>query len=80
MPKTIYLPEYKGYQSSGIDITYTPSRLGLYISGWFDSCVGIGGTELTLAEFFTLLGITEKDCKKAFKSMAAAVEASKRSF
>lgn len=64
MPKLIYIPSQQS--RSGIDITWTPSAQRLDISGWYDSFVGIEGTSYTLREFFDLLGITEKDCRKAF--------------
>jgi hypothetical protein len=48
-------PEHNG--SSGIDITYIKSRDTLWISGWFDSCVGLGGVEITVDKFCELLGI-----------------------
>lgn len=65
MPKTIYLPEDAQY--SGIDITWTKTSQCISISGWYDGCVGISGETMTLREFFDKLGITEKDCQKAFK-------------
>jgi hypothetical protein len=64
MPKTIYLT--KDSEDEGINITWTPSRQQLDISGWFDSFVGIEGKSMFLIDFFTELGITEKDCIKAF--------------
>jgi hypothetical protein len=64
MPKTLYVGNCI---RNGIDITWTRSReKQLYISGWYDSCVGIEGEELSLRYFFNELGITEKDCQKAF--------------
>ncbi len=66
MPKTIYFPD-SAMDSSGIDITYYKIKRELYIGGWYDSCVGIQGTRLTLRQLFDRLGITEKDCRKAFK-------------
>jgi hypothetical protein len=38
----------------------------LDISGWYDSYTAIENTSMTLGEFFSRLGITEADCKKAF--------------
>lgn len=64
MPKKIYLPDDADH--SGIDITYTRSAQRIDVSGWYDSCVGLEGGLMTLKEFFSRLGITEKDCKKAF--------------
>lgn len=65
MPKTIYIP--KGAKHSGIDITWTPSAQRIDIGGWYDSCVGLQPESMFLGEFFKALGITQKDCKKAFK-------------
>ena len=65
MPKTIYLPEDATH--SGIDVTWTPSARRIDISGWYDSCVGLEGESMLLREFFERLGITRKDCEKAFK-------------
>ena len=41
----------------------------LDIGGWYDSLVGIETHSLQLREFFDKLGITEKDCIKAFKQV-----------
>ena len=54
-------------QRSGISVTFVRSRGTLYISGWYDSFVGIEGEGVTLSEFFRLVGITLKDCEKAFR-------------
>jgi len=64
MPKTIYIPE--DAKHSGIDVTWTKTSAVLRIGGWYDGCVGLGGQCITLADFFKRLGITEKDCAKAF--------------
>ena len=72
MPKTLYMPyavfdqEENWNRATGIEITWTPSANRLDISGWYDHCVGIESTAMTLAEFFSRLGITEKDVKNAF--------------
>jgi len=66
VPKTIYIP--KDAKHDGIDITWTPSSGILRIGGWYDSFVGIEGESMTLLEFFQRLGITEKDCQKAFRA------------
>ncbi len=63
--RKIYLPEDDTH--SGIDITYIKSANTLRICGWYDSMVGISGGEIHLAKFFNQLGITEKDCRQAFK-------------
>jgi hypothetical protein len=65
MPKTIYVP--KDTNRSGIYFTWTPSAQRLDIGGWYDSCVGIQSKSFSLSEFFEDLGITEKDCLRAFK-------------
>lgn len=62
--KKIFFPEDARY--SGIDITYVKSSNTLRIGGWYDSMVGISGGEITLADFFSKLEITEKACKQAF--------------
>lgn len=73
MPKTIYFPKdaqlLSGIrsQNSGINITWTASAQRLDISGWYDGCVGISGTAITLSDFFELFGITERDCIRAFQ-------------
>lgn len=68
MPKTIYLPKDDGsYRNSGIDITWTKTSGVLDIGGYYDTSVGIQSTRLTLKEFFDLMGITEKDIRKALK-------------
>lgn len=65
MPKTIFL----GNESNGMSVTWTPSAQRLDIDGWYDGIVGIEGGSFTLAEFFSELGITEKDVMKAIKEV-----------
>ena len=65
MPKTMYVP--KDATSSGIDITWTKSASRIDIGGWYHGYTGIRGESMTLREFFDRLGITEKECKKAWK-------------
>ena len=65
MPKTMYVPE--DAKHAGIDITWTPSASRIDIGGWYDDSTGIRGNSMSLREFFDKLGITEKDCKKAWK-------------
>jgi hypothetical protein len=68
MPKTVYFPEPAGPRDrSGIAVEWTKTRGVLHISGWYDTYVGIQGTEISLREFFDRLGITSRDCAKAFK-------------
>jgi hypothetical protein len=66
MPRRIDIT--REYASSGIDITWTPSAQRLDIGGWYHGCVGIEGDSFTLREFFDRLGISQKDCQKAFQS------------
>ena len=66
MPKTIYLPEYN--IDSGINVTWTPTKQRLDIGGYYDKYCGIESTSMTLLEFFNMLGITEEQCKKAWKA------------
>lgn len=68
MPKCIYLPRDGECRGSGISIRWTPSAQRLDFDGWYDSCVGIEGEAFTLREFFDVIGITEKDCKRAFSA------------
>ena len=65
MPKTIYFP--KDAIHTGIEITWVPSKQRLDVGGWYDTCVGIEDSSITLREFFDQLGIIEKDCAKAWK-------------
>lgn len=65
MPKRLDICDELG--RSGINITWTPSAQRLDIGAWYDSCVGIEGDSMTLSQFFEELGISEKDCAKAFK-------------
>lgn len=65
MPRDLFLPFDATH--SGIQLTWTKSSQTLRIGGWYDDFVGIQHTNLSLADFFKYLGITEKDCRKAFK-------------
>lgn len=58
-PKSIELPERKpnDFRTSGIQIEYIKSRDVLYISGYYDECVGIQETEITFKDFCDRLGI-----------------------
>jgi hypothetical protein len=69
MPRRIFLPREGTLYSSGIDITWTPSAQRLDFSGWYDSFVGIEGDSFTLLEFFNAMGITEKDCNRAWNTL-----------
>jgi len=64
MPNKIYLPAGDSGESSGISISWTQSTECLYISGWYDSFVGIEGTSMTLQELIDKLGIKDKTIKK----------------
>ena len=71
MPTTVYLPRVSddfGGRRSGISIVWTKTVQRIDVSGWYDTHVGIEGDSMTLREFFDLLGITNKDCAKAWKS------------
>lgn len=65
MTKRLDLSDKWGH--SGISIVWTPSAQRLDVSAWYDSFVGIEGDSMTLRQFFNKLGITEKDCAKAFR-------------
>ena len=58
---------------SGIHITWTPSAQRLDVGGWYDLFVGLETHSLTLRQFFDELGITEKDCAKAFRRPVEAL-------
>lgn len=66
-PKTLYLSEH---DRSGIDVTYIKSANSIRIGGWYDGCIGISSVEITLADLFSKLGITEKDCRQAFSLLS----------
>lgn len=65
MPTTTYFPS--DASRSGINITWTPSAQRIAIGGWYDSFVGLEGESLSLRAFFDRLGITEAQCRKAWK-------------
>lgn len=69
MPKEIVIPRDRKFCNSGIQIEYTPSRNRLYISGFYDSCVGIEGEGFSLVDFFKELEIPVKNIKKALKQL-----------
>jgi len=56
-PRELIFPEREGFQTSGIQIEYIKSRDVLYISGFYDSFVGIEGTEISFNDFCDKLGI-----------------------
>jgi hypothetical protein len=69
MPRRVDFPLGKDNWHSGITIEWVKTYQRLDIHGHYDSFVGIEGTSLTLREFFDLLGITERDCAKAFREV-----------
>ena len=71
MPKLLHLAGECHHSS--IDITWTPSAQRLDVGGWYDSFVGLETHSLTLRQFFDELGITEKDCAKAFKQVSRGI-------
>ena len=46
---------------AGIDISYNRSKQSFYISGWYDTMVGIEGEEISLKELLEVFKITKKD-------------------
>lgn len=58
---------YFGGDRSGVNVTWVKTRQRLDIGGWYNSRVGIEGGSMTLREFFAAMGITAKDCEKAFR-------------
>lgn len=69
MPKTVFLGPDDNTRT-GISVTWTKTAQRIDISGWYDSMVGIEGGSYTLRQFYDMLGITEKDCVKAWDSKA----------
>ena len=67
MPKYICTFDYTEGYGSGIQVVWTPSSKRIDISGYYDSWVGIKCVSMSLRGFFDQLGITEKDCIKAFQ-------------
>ncbi len=65
MPNKIYLPNPT--EDNGIVIVWKKKEHILSFSGWFDSFVEIEGGAISLEEFFKEIGITKKDCDKAFE-------------
>ena len=63
--KMVYFPE--DAKRIGISIQWTRSAQRLDIGGWYDSFVWLDGGTVSLREFFDRLGITEKDCQKAWE-------------
>jgi len=55
----------RGY--SGIQIDYVKTRKTFFVSGWYNSCVGIQGREITLKELLEHFKITVKDCQKVME-------------
>ncbi len=62
-PKIIF-----GSERSGIEITYTKTRKSLYVFGWYDTCTGIEGGEISLEHFLDRLGIPTKDLEAVLQN------------
>lgn len=45
---------------SGITIEYVKSKDMFYVSGWYDTYVGIEGTAISREELFSMLGVPER--------------------
>ena len=74
MPKKLWMPReatQPGSGHQGLNVIWTKTTQRLDFGGWYDSFVGIQGDSMTLREFFDALGITEKDCAKAWKQSNA---------
>jgi hypothetical protein len=56
---------------AGVSVSYTKKHRSIYLSGHYDSCVGIQGEEVALSDFLRGLDITPADCKKAFAEIEA---------
>jgi hypothetical protein len=68
-------PAYFGDSKyDGISIQYTRSTQSVFVSGWYDGFVGIGGECVDLKEFLTRIGITKKDVLKVFAEKSTTVQ------
>jgi len=56
-----------GNKRAGVEINFVKSTMTVYVSGHYDSYVGIQSEYFHLRDFFDQLGITEAHCRKAFK-------------
>ena len=54
-PRSVYFTTE--YGNSGIQIEYVKSTDTFYISGWYDSMVGIEGGVVSRSELLTALGV-----------------------
>jgi len=63
VPQTVTI----GGGSSGISIRYTKSSRRVFISGWYDSFVGIQGAHLDLEELLLALGVSAADLSYMLK-------------
>lgn len=65
-------PAYFGRDvGAGVDIAFIRAHQTIVIGGWYDHMVGIEAETLSLREFFARVGITERDCRKAFRTHSA---------
>lgn len=69
MPTKLVMPrDSTGPRGDGLWVTWTKSAQRLDFCGWYDSFVGIPGDSMTLREFFDSLGISERDCARAWRT------------
>lgn len=66
----IYLPS--SVDRTGVDVTYHKKGNALIIGGWCYGQFDIKSTQMPLAEFFKQLGITRRDCERAFAQQPAS--------
>jgi len=72
MPRIIYFPPTAYDKTEGVQASWHPSTQHLEIKDWHDTDATIKGESLSLSNFFYRLGITQDDCKRAFKGHAAS--------
>lgn len=60
---TAYFPP--AAKSSGVDITFNNRKGMVTVGGWYNSCVGIEPTTLSLAAFLDRLGIRPQDIERS---------------
>jgi len=56
------------YKEEGVVIQFDNDTQMLYVGGWFVEFMGIPFVKVPLIDFFNQLGISLKDCRKAFSA------------
>ena len=61
-PRTVDFTD-PAWPRSGVSIGYVKSRDVFYVSGWYDTMVGIEGCEISRAELFVMLGVPSTESR-----------------